>query len=51
VADAVNLDGGGWRALFIAAEGGVVNQPSDGGERPVMNHLGIRVAGYRASAL
>ncbi len=45
VSDAVNLDGGGSSALYIAAEGGVVNRPSDGFERRVGNHLGIRVAG------
>ncbi len=44
VADAINLDGGGSSALYIAAEGGVVNRPSDGRERVVLNHLGIRVA-------
>ncbi len=43
VADAVNLDGGGSSALYIAREGGVVNRPSDRVERSVANHLGIRV--------
>lgn len=43
VSDAVNLDGGGSSTLYIEAEGGVVNRPSDGGERRVANHLGIRV--------
>ncbi len=43
VSDAVNLDGGGSSALYIAREGGLVNRPSDGVERPVSNHLGIRI--------
>lgn len=43
--DAINLDGGGSSALWIEAEGGIVNRPSDGHERTVMNHLGIRLAG------
>ena len=40
---AVNLDGGGSTTLWIEGEGGVVNRPSDGGERTVMNHLGVQV--------
>ncbi len=40
---ALNLDGGGSSALYIEAEGGVVNQPSDGRERGVANHLGVIV--------
>ncbi len=37
---AVNLDGGGSSAMFV--EGlGVVNKPSDGRERPVVNYLGV----------
>ncbi len=44
VSDAINLDGGGSSALYIASEGGIVNQPSDGHERTVLNHLGFRVA-------
>lgn len=43
VRDAVNLDGGGSTTLFIAAEGGVVNRPSDRRERVVANHLGVRI--------
>ncbi|MDB4929945.1 MAG: hypothetical protein JWM10_2429 [Myxococcaceae bacterium] len=43
VSDAINLDGGGSTELYIAAEGGVVNHPSDRVERRVGNHLGIRV--------
>jgi hypothetical protein len=41
--DALNLDGGGSSEMFIRAENGVVNQPSDNRPRPVGNHLGIRV--------
>ena len=41
--DALNLDGGGSSEMFIRAENGVVNQPSDDRPRPVGNHLGIRV--------
>lgn len=41
VRDAIGLDGGGASTLVIAGEGGVVNEPSDGVERPVANHLGI----------
>ncbi|MDP3277684.1 MAG: phosphodiester glycosidase family protein [Deltaproteobacteria bacterium] len=43
VRDAINLDGGGSSALYIAAEGGVVNRPSDGHERSVLNHFGVRI--------
>lgn len=43
VVDAINLDGGGSSALYIASEGGIVNRPSDGHERTVINHLGFRV--------
>lgn len=43
VADAINLDGGGSSELWIGSEGGVVNHPSDGRERVVINHLGIRI--------
>ncbi len=42
---AINLDGGGSTTLYIAAEGGVVNHPSDGSERVVSNHLGILAGG------
>lgn len=37
----VNLDGGGSTTLFVAAEGGVVNRPSRGWEREVVNHIGV----------
>lgn len=43
VADAVNLDGGGSSELWIEAEGGTVNVPSDGRARNVVNHLGVRI--------
>ena len=49
-ADAINLDGGGSSALWIEAEGGIVNRPSDGHERTVMNHLGVRITSARAAA-
>lgn len=39
--NAINLDGGGSTTLFIEAEGGVQNRPSDGRERVVINHLGF----------
>lgn len=41
--DAFNLDGGGSTTLYIEAEGGVQNRPSDGRERTVINHLGFDV--------
>ncbi len=43
VIDAINLDGGGSTTLYIEAEGGVQNKPSDGHERVVVNQLGFRV--------
>lgn len=42
-ARALNFDGGGSSAMFVQAEGGVQNIPSDGHERDVANHLGIVV--------
>jgi hypothetical protein len=42
VADAIALDGGGSSTLFVRGEGGVVNSPSDGVQRPLANHLGIK---------
>lgn len=45
---AINLDGGGSSAIAVAAEGGIVNHPSDGTERLVANHLGIAVLPYAA---
>jgi hypothetical protein len=41
VRDAIGLDGGGASTLIIANQGGLVNEPSDGVQRPVANHLGI----------
>ncbi len=38
---AINLDGGGSSTMFIGAEGGVVNRPSRGWEREVVNHIGV----------
>ncbi len=45
VHDAVNLDGGGSTELWIEGEGGVVNEPSDGGERVVASAVLVGVAG------
>jgi len=42
VADALELDGGGSASLYVRKEGGVVNAPSDGVQRPVANHLGVK---------
>ncbi len=42
VVNAINLDGGGSTTLYIKAEGGVQNKPSDGHQRVVVNHLGFR---------
>ena len=41
VFDAIELDGGGSSTLYVRKEGGVVNAPSDGVQRPVANHLGL----------
>jgi len=41
--DAINLDGGGSTTLFIEAEGGLQNRPSEGHERVVVNQLGFRL--------
>jgi MYXO-CTERM domain-containing protein len=38
---ALNLDGGGSSAMYIKGEGGIQNQPSDGAQRTVANHLGV----------
>lgn len=40
--DAIGLDVGGAATMVIAGEGGVVNDPSDGAERVIANHLAIR---------
>jgi MYXO-CTERM domain-containing protein len=42
VSDALELDGGGSSTLYVRKEGGVVNSPSDGVQRPVANHLGVK---------
>jgi hypothetical protein len=42
--DAVNMDGGGSSAMWLS-NGGVKNQPSDGTERSVGNHLAILAEG------
>ena len=47
--DAVNLDGGGSSAMWLAGTG-VVNAPSDGQQRVVANHLAIRATGSGAAA-
>jgi MYXO-CTERM domain-containing protein len=41
--DALNLDGGGSSAMFVG--GAIVNNPSDGSERTVANHLAIYAKG------
>lgn len=38
---ALNIDGGGSTTMFIAAEGGIVNRPSERIERAVLNHIGV----------
>jgi len=43
--DAVNLDGGGSSTMWVGAEGGVQNRPSDGSQRTVANHLAVIAAG------
>jgi Phosphodiester glycosidase len=42
VSDALELDGGGSSTIYVRGEGGVVNKPSDGVQRPVANHLGVK---------
>ncbi|MEI8255521.1 MAG: phosphodiester glycosidase family protein [Deltaproteobacteria bacterium] len=37
----INLDGGGSTTMYVANEGGVVNRPSRGWEREVVNHIGV----------
>lgn len=46
---ALNLDGGGSSAMFVG--GAIVNVPSDGHERRVANHLGVRVVPAPDAAL
>lgn len=50
--DGMNLDGGGSSTMWVKGKG-VVNAPSDGGERVVANHLGIHsqgIAGNRPAS-
>lgn len=49
--DALMLDGGGSSALYIAGEGGIVSSPSDGIERAVANHVGVRFGSLPAGQL
>lgn len=45
---ALNLDGGGSSAMYVDGAG-VVNRPSDGRERVVANHLGVRASRVRGT--
>ena len=47
--DALNLDGGGSSTMWLAGRG-VLNNPSDGAQRVVANHLAIRATGQGAPA-
>ncbi|HVV87809.1 MAG TPA: phosphodiester glycosidase family protein [Kofleriaceae bacterium] len=47
-ADAVNLDGGGSSTMWLQGTG-VVNNPSDGSQRVVGNHLAIKAGGSGAA--
>lgn len=40
-AEAINLDGGGSAALYLATRKGLVSQPADRREREVLNHVGV----------
>lgn len=42
--DAINLDGGGSTAMYVEGDGGIVNSPSDGAERNVCCHMGVRIS-------
>lgn len=42
VSDALELDGGGSSELYVRNQGGVVSSPSNGVERAVANHLGLK---------
>ena len=42
--DAVNLDGGGSSTMWVRGQG-LVNQPSDGSQRSVANHLAVIASG------
>ncbi len=39
--EAINLDGGGSAAMYLASKMGLVNQPADRREREVLNHVGV----------
>ena len=43
----MNLDGGGSSAMYVRGRG-VVNDPSDGSQRVVANHLGVQATGSGA---
>ncbi|GMV38717.1 MAG: hypothetical protein AMXMBFR64_04330 [Myxococcales bacterium] len=45
----LNLDGGGSSAMWVA-KSGVVNDPSDGNERVVANHLAVQANGLGAGS-
>jgi MYXO-CTERM domain-containing protein len=47
--DAVNLDGGGSSTMWVAGTG-FVNNPSDGSQRVVANHLAVLATGSGAAA-
>jgi len=38
---AINLDGGGSAAMYLATRKGLVNRPADRREREVLNHIGV----------
>jgi hypothetical protein len=42
--DAINLDGGGSTTMWLSGKG-VLNDPSDGAQRVVGNHLGVQATG------
>jgi len=48
---ALNLDGGSSTTLFIANQGGLINHPSRGWEREVVNHIGAIAAEPTTTAL
>ena len=46
----INLDGGSSTTMFVANEGGIVNRPSRGWEREVVNHIGVEAPAPPAAA-
>ena len=38
---AINLDGGGSAAMYLATKKGLINRPADRREREVLNHIGV----------